>query len=63
MSTYKVIDINHKPPQLADLGFAADIRFDPDDSAPDYIGLHDTKGAATDDQDWKIYAFTHTWRS
>lgn len=59
MSTYQIPNVNNKPPQLADLGFYADIRFDADDSLPTYIGLNVTNGAATFASDWKIYKFTY----
>jgi hypothetical protein len=57
MSTYRQTDVNNRPPQLADLGFYADIRFDPDDATPDYIGCHVTCGASTALNDWKVYKF------
>ena len=60
MSTYKIPSINYIKPQLADLGWVGDVRFDPDDSAPLYIGLHVTNGAPTDAEDWKIYKFSYS---
>ena len=60
MSDYKIPNINNKPPQLADMGFYADIRFDPDDSQPTYIGLNLVKGADTAGTDWKVYKFTYS---
>lgn len=60
MSTYSIPNINNKPPQLADMGFYADVRFDPDDSTPDYIGLNLDNGAAIESTSWKIYKFTYT---
>ena len=60
MSTYKIPSINYIKPQLADLGWAADVRFDPDDSLPTYIGIHITNGAATSDTDWKLYKFSYS---
>jgi hypothetical protein len=60
LSTYQIPNINNKPPQLADLAFYADIRFDPDDSQPTYIGLNVLNGAATSSTDWKIYKFTYS---
>lgn len=42
------------------LGVYNDVRFDPDDSAPDYIGLHLTMGAGTDEETWKILKFTYS---
>ena len=61
MSTYSIpTNINGRPPQPVDLGWSADIRFDPDANTPTYIGLHITKGAATTDPNWKIYKFTGT---
>lgn len=60
MSTYQSVNINNRPPQLVDLGFYADIRYDTDDSAPDYIGLNITNGAETTTADWKIYKLTYS---
>lgn len=60
MSTYQIPNVNNKPPQLGDLGFYCDIRFDPDDSTPTYIGLHVTNGVATSDTNWKILKFTYS---
>ena len=55
-NTYKLpTNINNRPPQPVDLGYYADIRFDADDSAPDYIGLNLEEGIATSDSSWKIY--------
>lgn len=58
MSTYTIPTVNDYKPKLTDSGFYADIRFDPNDSAPDYIGLNVVNGAATSATDWKIYKFT-----
>ena len=44
----------------SDLGFYADIRFDPDDSQPDFIGLNLSNGAAGSASDWKVYKFSYT---
>ena len=60
MSTYSVPNINNKIPQLGDLGWAGDIRFDADDALPNYIGIHITNGASQDATDWKIYKFNYT---
>jgi len=60
MSTYQIPNINNKPPQLGDLGFYCDIRFDADDSAPIYIGLNVTNGASVDALDWKVIKFTYS---
>lgn len=38
----------------------ADFRFDPNDSAPTYIGKNKTNGAATSANDWTIYKFTYS---
>lgn len=59
MSTYSIPNINNKPAQLADLGWNTDIRFDPDDSRPIYIGLNVANGASQDATDWKVYRFTY----
>lgn len=43
------------------LGFdAKDVRFDPDDSAPNYVGLHESQGAATSDSHWVVIKFTYS---
>lgn len=60
MSTYSSPLISNKPPQIVDLGFYSDIRFDVDDSAPTYIGLNVTNTAPTSNSDWKIYKFTYS---
>jgi len=61
MSTYCIPNINNKPPQLADLGFYCDVRFDPSDATPTYIGLNVTNGAdETTDNSWKILKFTYS---
>lgn len=60
MSTYTIPNVNNNKPQLADLGFYSDIRFDADDSAPVYIGLNVTNTAPTSNNDWKIYKFTYS---
>ena len=61
MSTYQIPNVNNKPPQLSDLGFFSDIRFDPDDSQPTYVGLNVTNGAdVTTDISWKVYKFTYS---
>lgn len=59
MSTYTIPNINDYKPKLTDSAFYADIRYDADDAAPDYVGLHPTNGAATSDSGWKIYKFTY----
>ena len=61
MSTYRIPTLNNRPPELVDLGFYADIRFDANDAAPIYIGLNITDGASTStDTGWKIYKFTYS---
>lgn len=61
MSTYQIPNINNKPPQLADLAFYSDIRYDADDSQPTYIGLNVLCGADTANlRDWKLYKFTYS---
>ena len=56
-SSYRIPNIDNRPPQLGDLGWAGDIRFDPDDGTPDYIGLNVACGASTASNDWKVYKF------
>ena len=60
LETYKSLPLNNRPAQTVDLGYWADIRYDPDDSQPTYIGLHTIKGAATSDINWKIYYFQYS---
>lgn len=59
MSTYRLQNINHRPPTPVDAGIYADIRFDESDDEPTYIGLHVTSGASTAEESWKIYKFTY----
>jgi len=59
MATYKALGINHKLPRIVDAGIFGDIRFDADDTAPDYVGMNRTNGASADATDWKIYKFTY----
>lgn len=58
-NTYKSPSINQRPPQITDSAFYSDIRFDADDSLPDYVGLHIQNGASTTDTEWKLYKFTY----
>jgi len=58
-ATYKSQDINHKIPNLMEGGYWGEIRFDADDTLPDYIGLNKLNGASTADETWKIYGFTY----
>lgn len=60
MSTYRAPNIYTQPPHISDLGFFADIQFDPNDALPIYIGLNVTKGASDDALDWKVYKFTYS---
>jgi len=46
--------------ETIDADSAQDIRFDADDSAPDYIGLNKTNGAATSAETWIVYKFTYS---
>ena len=34
--------------------------FDADDTAPDYIGMHEDKDAATSDPYWTVFKFTYS---
>jgi hypothetical protein len=36
------------------------VKFDANDAAPDYIGIHTSPGAATTDIHWKIIKFTYS---
>ncbi len=40
--------------------FAQDIRFDPNDSVPDYIGLHAETSADVSATGWIIFKFTYS---
>lgn len=60
MSTYQIPIVNSNKPQMSDLGWFADIKFDPDDSAPIYVGLNVVKGQSLIATDWKIYKFTYS---
>lgn len=59
-TTYRYFSINDKPPTPVDAGVHGDIQFDPNDSAPTFIGLNLTKGASDSDPNWKIYKFFYT---
>ena len=56
--TYRQPVVNNRPITPVDLGVYSDIRFDPSDVLPIYIGLHLTNGAATTDPNWKLFKFT-----
>ena len=61
MSGYNAPNINNTKPQLVDLGYYCDIRFDADDSQPDYIGLNTEVNANTaTNNSWKILKFTYS---
>lgn len=59
MTTHRKVVLNNHPVEPRDLAIWADVRFDSNDAAPDYIGLNTAKGAATTSTDWKIYKFTY----
>ena len=48
-----------EPAQRVSAANYKDIRFDPDDSQPTYIGLN-AEGLATSDGSWVIYKFTYS---
>lgn len=56
-STYRAEIVSNRPPQVVDLGFFGDVRFDPSDTTPDFIGLNVACGASTANTDWKVYKF------
>lgn len=60
MSTYRVQTINGRGITVTDSGIWGDTRFDPDDSAPVYIGQHVDMGIATTNQEWKVQKFTYS---
>lgn len=59
VSTYQKPLVGEEPPILADSGFYADIRFDPTDNLPNYIGLNVKNGEATSATNWKVIKFTY----
>ena len=59
-NTYKLPLLNHRPPQPVDLGWSAEIKFDPSDATPTYIGLHTQAGASESDTGWKVYRFFYS---
>jgi hypothetical protein len=57
---YKFLSINNRPVIPVDSGYYGTIAFDPDDSKPDYIGLHVSPQADVSSEDgWKVYKFTY----
>jgi hypothetical protein len=52
--------IDNVPPQAVDIAYYGDVRYDPDDLQPVYLGLHLDKNADTTDNKWKIYKYTYT---
>lgn len=54
-------DVNDLQALIYEGQAAGDIRFDADDSAPDYIGLNaGSNSADTDSEDWIIIKFTYS---
>jgi len=49
-------DVPHK---RVSIGAFKDVRFDPDDSSPNYIGLA-SKSLATSDTSWTVLKFTYS---
>ncbi len=37
-----------------------DVRFDPDEDNPTYIGIHPVSGNATSTKDWTVFKFTYS---
>ena len=60
MSTYRIPALNNIKPELVELGWFGEVRFDPDDSLPNYIGLNTVNGADTSVSDWKLYKLTYS---
>jgi len=52
--TYSIADLQHEALSVAD------IRFDPSDAQPDYIGLAQQESADTAESYWVIYKFTYS---
>lgn len=52
------IDLNIPSMRVSGVRYA-DVRFDADDSAPDYIGLA-AEAIATSDDGWIVYKFTYS---
>ncbi len=60
MSTYRFPKVNEVRPQIADIAFYSDVRFDPSADAPVYIGLHVTNDEPEGSDDWKVLKFTYS---
>jgi len=60
VSTYRFPKVNEVRPQIADIAFYADVRFDPTADAPVYIGLHVTNGESESSTDWKVLKFSYS---
>jgi hypothetical protein len=56
---YQAKDINFKTPNLTEAGIWGDIRFDPSDESPTYIGLNLSNPADTSETSWKVYKFAY----
>ncbi len=60
MSTYQQPKVTQGPPTITDAGIWGEVRYDADDSAPTYIGMHVTQGESTASTDWKLLKFTYS---
>jgi hypothetical protein len=58
--TYRIQEVNHQTVRAVDSDIWGVTLFDADDSAPDYIGVHLDKDAATSDPNWKVRKFTYS---
>lgn len=58
-TAYRRPVINDTPPQKVDMAYWGDVRYDPDDLQPIYIGQHLDTNASTTDINWKIYKYTY----
>jgi len=59
-STYQSVIINGRLVTPVDSGFYTDIRYDPSDALPNYIGMNLTNGAAESASDWKVLKLTYS---
>lgn len=63
MNTYSLASLNNLQVQPVDSSFWGDIRYDANDAAPVYIGMHLMNNVATSATDWKIIKFTYDGNS
>ena len=59
-STYQLININNRPPQLVDDDFYADIKYDNSDPTNVYIGLNTLYNISENDFSWKVFRLVYS---